>query len=324
MSIKWGILGAGKIAEKFVSDLSSVSDSVAFAVVSKTRTKAVSFAEKFSVKRIYTNYEDFAKDSEIDVVYVATTHNFHFEHIKLCLENKKAVLSEKPITVNSKQLAELQALAIKNNVLLMEAMWTYFLPAMKKAKEWIEAGKIGKVNLLKAEFGFKAEFDAENRVFNANLAGGALLDIGIYPIAFAHFFAKGKVKSIKSIAKIGSTQIDELNSISIEYESGEIATLNSSILSNLKNDGIIYGSKGYICLHEFWKSKKASLHSEIETIHFEDNGKTWGYNFEAQHIEELIKQKKTESNVVSFKVSRDLMQTMDEVRKQNDLIYPFE
>lgn len=324
MKTKWGILGAGGIAEKFVSDLESVPNATVVSVVSKTLEKVERFAEKFSVKKIYTNYEEFAKDDEIDVVYVATTHNFHFEHVKLCLENKKAVLCEKPITVNSKQLLELQALAIKNNVLLMEAMWTYFLPTLQKAKEWIAAGKIGEVNMIKAEFGFKAEIDAQNRVYNANLAGGALLDIGIYPIAFAHFFSKGNVKTIKSILKIGNTNIDEHNSIIIEYESGEIATLNSSVLSSLANDGFIYGSKGYIHLPEFWKGEKATMYAERETIYFEEKRDEWGYNYEAQHISDLLNQHKTESNIVSFEASKAIMQTMDEVRNQNNLIYPFE
>ena len=324
MAIKWGILGAGQIAEKFLSDLSTVENAEAYAIVSKTPKKAKYLADKYSISRKYSTYYDFVKDTEIEAVYIATPHNFHFEQTKLCLENKKAVLCEKPITVNMAQLTELQAIAAQNKVLLMEAMWTYFLPAIIKAKEWIDSGKIGEINLIKAEFGFKAEFNPENRLYNPDLAGGALLDIGIYPIAFAHFFAKGNTKSIKSHAKVGHTKIDEYNSISIEYQSGEIAVLNSSILSTLKNDGIIYGSKGHIQLSDFWKAKKAILHTEKEIITFEDKRETWGYDYEAHHFGNLLEQQKTQSKVVSFEISRQIMQTMDEVRKQNNIVYPFE
>jgi len=322
--IKWGILGAGRIAEKFVSDLAYVSNGEALAVVSQTEGKAEAFANKYGIQKVYSSYAQFVQDPEIDAVYIATPHNFHFEQTKLCLENKKAVLCEKAVTVNLQQLSELQHLATQNNVFYMEAMWTYFLPTMRKAKEWIDAGKIGEVNTIKAEFGFKAPFDAQNRVFNPHLAGGALLDIGIYPIAFSLFFAKGKVKQIASIAKMGTTQIDEENALSILFETGELAVLNSSVLVALHNDGYIYGSKGFIHLPYFWRGSKAVLNSDSETIAFEDKREAWGYNFEAQHVGEMLLQGKTQSQVVSFEHSRELMSVMDIVREQNNFKYPFE
>ncbi len=323
MKIKWGILGAGHIAEKFASDMQSVSNSVLYGVASQTEARRDWFEEKYGVK-VYDSYIDLLEDPEIEAIYVATPHNFHFEHVKLSLENKKAVLCEKPITVNLAQLLELQHLAQAKGVLLMEALWTYFLPTFKMAKQWIDEGKIGKVTTLKAEFGFKAPYNEQNRVFNANLAGGALLDIGIYPIAFAYFFVQSNILKINSMAHIGNTQIDEYNAINLSFENGEIAILNSTVVSGLQNDGFIYGSKGYIHLPYFWKGTQAFLNSETEKITFEDKRMTWGYNFETEHFENLLLNGQIQSDVVSFEMSKKIMNTMDTVRKQNNFKYPFE
>jgi predicted dehydrogenase len=324
MKIKWGILGAGHIAEKFASDMQSVSNGVLYGVASQTEARRVWFKEKFGVPKIYDSYIDLLKDPEIEAIYVATPHNFHFEHVKLSLENKKAVLCEKPITVNLAQLLELQHLAQAKGVLLMEALWTYFLPTFKMAKQWIDEGKIGKVTTLKAEFGFKAPYNEQNRVFNANLAGGALLDIGIYPIAFAYFFAQSNILEINSMAHIGKTQIDEYNAVNLSFESGELAILNSSVVTGLQNDGFIYGSKGYIHLPYFWKGTQALLDSETEKIKFEDKRMTCGYNFETEHFANLLLNGQIQSDVVSFEMSKKIMNTMDTVRKQNNFKYPFE
>lgn len=322
--IRWGVLGAGQIAEKFASDLKTVEDAELVAVASKMLPKAQAFAEKFNVPEVYGNYRDFIEHNTVDAVYIATTHNFHFENAKLCLQNKKNVLCEKPITVNLKQLEKLQAIAKQNNTLLMEAMWTYFLPTLIQAKQWIAEGKIGAVKMLTAEFGFKAPFLPESRLYNKELAGGALLDIGIYPIAFANFFSEKEIKSIKSNAQIGKTEIDEQNAITIEYKSGELAILSSSILAHLRNEAIIYGTNGLIRLPEFWMGTEAFLESETEDLNFSDKRETFGYNFEAEHFGNLIRASQNESNVVSFEVSQNLMKVMDTVRQQNDFSYPFE
>ena len=184
MNVRFGIIGLGAIAARFASVLNTVEGVELVSVASRDKEKAEAFANKFGAKKSYNTYDDLVKDNEVDVVYVALTHNFHFDAIKLCLNNKKAVMCEKPLAINKKDADELVALSKKLNVLLMEAMWTRFIPAFKKAKEWVKSGRIGDVKLVNASFCFNVPFDPENRLYNPKLAGGSLFDAGVYPIEF--------------------------------------------------------------------------------------------------------------------------------------------
>ncbi len=322
--IRWGILGAGKIADKFISDLTQVQTAEIVAIVSSNPDKAIRLSNKYQIEQIFTDYVSFAKSNEFDAVYVATAHTFHFEHSRLCLENGKAVLCEKPVTVNAKELILLQKLASEKGLLFMEALWSYFLPAFKKAKEWIDAGYIGDIEQINADFGFKAPFLPHERIYNPNLAGGALLDVGIYPIIFAMYFAGAELNRDISTLHIGETGVDEHNMVMLGFENNVFALLSSSIAYQMENDGIIYGSKGRIILLEFWKAKKAILETDSERLVFEDKRSTWGYNFEAEHFSQLLLGGITQSDVVSPQISLKHIQLMDRIRKDNQFVYPFE
>jgi dihydrodiol dehydrogenase / D-xylose 1-dehydrogenase (NADP) len=179
--IKWGIIGAGRISEKFASDFQVVKDAKIVAVAARELNSAQTFAQKHNIAKAYGNYEQLAADPEVDVIYIGTTHNFHFEHTMLCFKQNKHVLCEKPVTVNATQFKTLTEEAARRNLFLMEAMWTPFLPPIIKALEWIAQGKIGHVQLIKADLGFVLNSNPEARLYNPALAGGALLDVGIYP-----------------------------------------------------------------------------------------------------------------------------------------------
>src|SRR5688500_1806251 len=182
---KWGIIGPGKIAEKFGEALLNCPNTELWAVASRDKERARLFAIKYNASKYYDQYEDLVNDEEIDVVYVATPHTFHRSHALLCLEKKKAVLCEKPLSVNYQSALEMITVAKENKVFLMEAMWTRFLPAIREVIRLIESGEIGKVVFIRADFGFSFPDDKESRIYNMKLGGGSLLDIGVYPLFLA-------------------------------------------------------------------------------------------------------------------------------------------
>jgi predicted dehydrogenase len=322
--IKWGILGAGWIAEKFVSDFKLVNNGEVIAVGSRSLDKAKDFASKMNIPKSYGSYKELVSDKEIDIIYVATTHNFHFEHSKLCFENGKHVLCEKPVTVNASEFLKLIALAKSKNLYYMEAMWTPFLPAIKKAQEWIEQGKIGEVEIIQANFGFPASPEFKVRLFDINLAGGGLLDVGIYPLTIIEMFAKSEIQTLNCIANFANTGVDETLAIQMEYKNGIKGQMVCSIKNRLKNDTFICGSKGMIQITNFWMSKKAILTiGDTEEI-FIDETDTMGYNCEAVSVNLDLIDGKMENPIMPLSRSLKMMQLMDTIREKIGLKYPFE
>lgn len=324
MKVKWGILGAGWIADKFVADFKLVDNGEVIAVAARDLNRARNFGRKFDIQKVYGNYNDLIHDSEVDIIYIATTHNFHYEHSKACLENGKAVLCEKPATVNAKQFQELCRIANSNKLFYMEAMWTPFLPTIKKAQEWINSGKIGKVEVIQANFGFHADPETSDRLFNPNLAGGALLDIGIYPLTIIEMFAKSEIDQIDINANITSTGVDETLAIQIQYKNGVMGQMASSITNPLLNHAIICGSKGYIQIPDFWMSKKAYLKIGENSETFIDQSHSMGYNYETKAVNTDILNGKIESEIMSQTRTFNMMQLMDLIRTKIGLHYPFE
>ena len=325
MIIKWGILGTGGIANKFAKDFEFVHHGKILAVASRSKENALTFSKDYGIEKAYDSYEKLAQDKDIDVIYITSPHNVHLENVILCLNNKKAVLCEKPMAVNAEQLTLMIESAKKNNVFLMEAMWTFFLPAIIKAKEWIQHGMIGDVEFITASFGYKANYSPLHRLFNPNLAGGALLDIGIYPIALSTLIMEQEPDRIISDSFIGPSGVDHTNAIILNYKNGKFAHLSSSLAVDLKNDAYIFGSKGYIHLPFFWMTKKAILYKKNEApVEFEDKHPALGLNYETDEVNNLLIQQKKESQVMLLKTSLTLIKIMDEVRKQANFKYPFE
>jgi dihydrodiol dehydrogenase / D-xylose 1-dehydrogenase (NADP) len=322
-TIKWGIIGCGGIARNFANCMSQMEEADLCAVASATPGKAKAFAEEFSVASAYDNYEALVDRDDIQAVYVATTHNFHFENVKLALEHGKAVLCEKPMTVAAWEAEELVALARRQKVFLMEAMWTRFLPAIGQVRAWLAEGVIGEVRQIRADFGFNATFNPEGRMYNKALAGGALLDAGIYPISFASMVAGAPV-AVEAIADIGSTGVDEQSFYLLRYDNGAIAALSASVRAKVDVLAVIIGSEGKITVPGFLAAGSVELHrfQEGETIQrsfpYPDGQ---GFSYEIREVMDCMRQGKLESAVMPLDETITIMQTMDRLRGKLGLVY---
>lgn len=323
--IRWGILATGGIARKFAEDLKHVPDAEAVAVGSRSRESAEAFAKEFGIPKAYGSYEELARDPDVDIVYVASLHPGHKEHALLCLREGKAVLNEKPFTVNAAETEELIRTARSLGLFLMEAMWTRYLPAIRKVREWIREGRIGEVRSMNANFGYDGIRDVEGRLLNPHKAGGALLDVGIYPVSFASMIFGRQPEQIASRAFIGETGVDEHNAMLFAYPEGRHATLQSAVQLQLNNFCDIFGTKGRIHIPNFWMARSATLETnDGEKEHYAYDGERFGYAFEAEEAGRCLKEGLTESPDMPLDETLAIMRTMDEIRRQWGLRYPFE
>lgn len=312
--IRWGIIGLGKIAHKFATDLLTIEDAELYAVASRTQEKANEFASKFNAIKAYSSYEALVNDSNIDAVYIATPHVFHKENTILCLKNGIAVLCEKAFAMNKNEVKEMIDCAKANNVLLMEALWTYFLPHYRYVLDLIKNEKYGKVLKLEADFGFRPEYDETDRVIKKSLGGGSLLDIGIYPI-FAALSLLGVPKEIEATATFFENEVDSSCSMLFHYPDNVQAHLKSTLLEQTPTEAIIQCEQATIKINSrFHSPSTVSIITadREETIDF--NYTTIGYNFEVIHFNNLLKQGKIESDIMTFSFSKKLIKTLDSVR----------
>lgn len=324
-SINWGILGCGNIANAFARDLALLKDARLMGVASKSNERAEKLGSNFKVERRYSSYSELAGDPDIDAIYVATRHHEHLSAASLCIEKGKPVLVEKPFCVNAKEAEQLIALARRENVFLMEAMWTRFLPVIREVKERIKKGDIGAVSMLFADFGFKAPYDPLSRIFNPELAGGALLDIGIYPISLASLIFEKQPEEILSQAILGTTSVDEQSSYLFRYGNHSLAVLASTIRGISPRSAYIVGEDGSFYIPEFWKARKATLIRGEKTVELVEPAFLGsGYNYQAQEVMDCICRGVTESSIMPLDESLAIMQTMDRVRDKIGLKYPFE
>lgn len=323
--INWGIIGCGSIAAAFADEIDETGIGKLVAVYGRNKERVENFTERFSIDKSYNNIEEFLKDENIDAVYIATPHNSHMGYAEKCITNKKHVLCEKPFSYNYESGKRILDLARENNVFIMEALWTLFLPAVKKAKEWVLEGKIGKVNLITANFGFKSESkDPLSRLYNPELAGGALLDVGIYDILISNYIM-GKVPEIISANAVNTkTNVDETTVMNFKYEDGALASLTCSISSATENTAVIYGEKGKITIPYFWSAKEAFLESEDRNESFKDDYDKAGYKYEIIEASRCIENSERESKEAPHKLTLELAEIMDEIRRQIGVKYPFE
>jgi len=323
-NIKWGIMGCGGIANLFATSLQALEQGTLLAGASRTPGRAAEFAEKHGIGRIYTDYEALVSDPDIDAVYIATTHNFHFENARLCLENGKHVLCEKPFTVNAAQTLELIELAREKNRFMMEAVWTRFLPGIGKLQDVLAEGTIGEVLTVKADFSIDGSgFGAEHRLRNKALAGGALLDLGIYPITFAALVFGEQPSRIQSSVVLGDTGVDDRAFYLFDYENGRRAQLSSSFTHHAPVEGIVCGTKGYIRMPWFLAAQELEIvreGEEPERLKF-PYGEGENFTFEIAHAMECIAAGKIESEILPLSETYAMMQTMDTLRAQWGLKY---
>lgn len=321
-TFRWGIIGAGRIARKFASDLGTIKNARLTAIASRDLERARTFAGEFDAPYAYGTYEELLDCPELDAVYVATRHPGHAEASIMCLERGIPVLCEKPFAMNTGEVEQMIAAARKSDTFLMEAIWTRFLPTTRQALIWIEEGKIGEVQSVKADFGFKAERNLSGRLYNKALGGGSLLDIGIYP-TFLALLLLGKPKDILAHGVIGSTGIDEEMAAIFTYEGGKMAQIHSTIRADTKTEAFIYGSEGVIHIHSRWHeptSMSLLLPGERPEDRFFDYP-CIGYAYEAEEVMACVTTGKKESETLPLSFSLDLIGLLDEMREKIGLIY---
>jgi len=324
-TIRWGILGAGRIARKFASDLKLVEDAELVAVGSRSQKSADDFNKEFPVKYVHDSYEALVQNPEVDVIYIATPHNLHYENTLLCLKHKKAVLCEKPFAMNSRQAAAMINYAKEQKVFLMEALWTKFHPHYLKMQEMIGAGLLGEIRSILVNFGFKPTPPIPARLFDPALGGGTLMDIGIYNV-FIAMSILGKPDHIDAVMTPASTGVDEQCAILFGYANGAMAQLFSTFSSNLATEADICGSEGRIRLTSRFYEPSSTVEFYNERVDSREiipvaKEPGFGYQYEARHVNECLKKGLTESPVVTFDDTLLLMDTLDKIRELAGIRY---
>jgi predicted dehydrogenase len=321
--IRWGIIGTGNIAKKFAIGLTALSDAELVAVGSRTQASADAFGDQFHVPRRHASYEALAADEGVDAVYISTPHPFHAPNSLLCLEAGKAVLTEKPFTMNAREAAEIINFAHENRVFLMEAMWTRYIPIMVRLRELLAAGVIGEPRMLTADFGYRTRMNPQGRTFAKELGGGALLDVGIYPLSLASMIFDTPER-VTGMAHLGETGVDENSAMILGYVGGALSVLTTAVRTNTPQIAIINGTEGRITVHsQWWVPQRMTVDifgKETNQIHMPMIGN--GYNYEAAEVARCLRAGLRESDVMPLDETLAIMQTMDEIRAQWGLTYP--
>ena len=323
--IKWGILGCGRIARKFASDLRLVADAELTAIASRNKETLEQFAKDFPCRHLHNSYEALVTNNEVDVIYVATPHSHHSEHTILCLNHNKAVLCEKAFAINSRQAVEMVKTAKERKVFLMEALWTKFLPHYKKLQELLQQKALGDIKSVLVNFGFKTSGNSPQRLFDPLLGGGTLLDIGIYNV-FITLSVLGKPDDIEATMTPAATGVDEQIAVLFRYKSGALAQLFSSFVTNLPTQAEINGTEGCITLTtRFYEpsatiqlSKKVPYEREIISV---DKEAGFGYQYQARHVNECLKKGLIESPVMTHADTLTLMDVLDTIRMKAGIKY---
>ena len=320
--VRWGILGTGKIARAFATALQDVPDAVLAGVASRSRDKAEAFAAEFHAGAAYASYEALVAADGIDLVYVATPHPQHVGNALLALGAGKGVLVEKPFTMNAREAEQVVALARTSGLFLMEAMWTRFMPALAEVKRLIAAGEIGSVQQVVADFGFTASFGPEHRVFNPELGGGALLDLGIYPLSIAASLL-GPVVDVKAQAAMGPTGVDVQTGFTMKHESGAMSACSCSFLARTPGELTVSGSRGHIRMNTmFHRARSITValdDGSTRTIATPYLGN--GYVHEVIEAQRCWREGLIESPGMTHDETLALMNVMDEIRRQIGLRY---
>ncbi len=331
MAVRWGILGPGAIARSFATAIDALEGHEVTATGSRDPDRARAFnAERGYAAAEAGTYAQLARSEAVDAVYVATPHSCHFEHAALALREGKAVLCEKPLTVNASEAHALCRIAREHRVLLVEAMWTRFLPATRKVVRWLAEGAIGEPRRLACSFGFEAAFDRKSRLYNPELAGGSLLDIGCYPLSLAMIVFRQALIGAEEVdvevqAILAPTGVDRHCNITLGFPSGAEARLESSISRHTDHTAVIEGTEGRIEIDRFWRAQRAALYRGAKRaasvdLPFLANG----YEYQALEVERLLREGALESPLLSHAESTSLLELMDEIRRLMAVQYPFE
>lgn len=319
-----GILGAGNIAGNMAYTLSQMEDAKAYAVAARDLDRAEAFAKKYDMEKAYGSYEEMVQDEKVELVYIATPHSHHYEHAMLCLQHGKPVLCEKAFMANAKQAREVIALAEKKGIFITEAIWTRYMPSRFIIDEIIAGGEIGEITSVTANLGYDVK-DLP-RMQRPELAGGALLDVGVYPINFASMILGGEVEEVVSTCTKTATGMDEQNAIILTYKGGKLAVLHSGMLAATEQYGIVYGTKGYLIAENINNVTKVKVYAPDRSLLREVKvpDQITGFEDQVRASMKAIREGKLECEEMPHGETIRVMELMDGLRDSWGIKYPFE
>lgn len=323
--VRWGIIGCGNIARKFAGCLSAVPGAELAAVASRELAKAESFAKDTGAARAIEGYEALVNDAGIDAVYVATPHPMHESAVRLAIAAGRPTLCEKPFAVNRASAEATIRLARERGVFLMEAMWTRFLPVSRQVSAWVAEGAIGVPHLATIDFAFRAGFNPDSRLFSPALAGGGLLDVGVYTIAYANMLFGALPTKAVGLATLGASGVDEVAGYVLSYPGGGLGVLSCGVRASSRHEACLDGSAGRIIVPSYWNGSRATLYAEGQeavTVDLPHDGN--GFEYQAREVQRCIAAGLTESPVMPLDETLAIAGAMDDLRAQWGLRYPME
>ncbi|WP_075720279.1 Gfo/Idh/MocA family protein [Roseburia sp. 499] len=320
--MNWAILGTGDIANEMAQALKNTGRKV-YAVGNRTHEKAVDFAKEYEIEKVYDNFHEMFQDDAVDVIYIATPHNTHSEFIMEAVSNGKHVLCEKAITLNSKELEKAINLAKEKNVVLAEAMTIYHMPLHKKLRKMVEEGGIGDIGMIQINFGSFKEYNMDNRFFNPKMAGGALLDIGVYAISLARYYLKSQPNQVVSIMKKAPSGVDEISGIVMQNAEGQMVVISLSLHTKQPKRCNICGENGYIEIVDYPRAEEAKIvYTESAKTEIVKEGEmSLALQYELEDMEKAIL---GNDDDILLDYTRDVMQIMTDLRKEWEMYYPEE
>jgi len=323
-SFNWGVIGPGNIANTFAKAIASSTKGKILAVASRSEKRAADFASTYQIEKIYSDYEQMLADPKIDIIYIATPHNFHYQQAKMCLEAGKHVLVEKPCTVNAQQMQKLVEIAQSKKLLLQEALWSRFMPCLSQLRQLLNEGLIGDIQYIQSDIGFAFQDREKSRLLKAELAGGSLLDLGIYSITLSQFFLQEHPDTIEAMGQLTDQQVDGHVFANMRYASGRYAQFTCSMLSQTSNTMRIVGTKGYVNLPAcFWDTDSASIYLDNKLIQSIDiPHPVNGFEYQIEESMRCIEQNMQCSDLMSHRDSIGVLSVMDNIRKQIGVHFP--
>ena len=322
--MKIGILGAGKISHSTVPAMIALDEIECYAVSSRSLEKAQAFARQYGFRKAYGSYEEMLSDPEVELVYVATPHSHHYEHMMLCLEHGKSVLCEKAFTMNAAQASRVMEFAREKGLFVAEAIWPRYMPSRKMINDVMDSGIIGKVNTLTANLSYVIH--EVPRIYRPELAGGALLDIGVYGINFALMHFGTDIERVESSVQMTPTGVDAMETITIFYRDGRMAVLTHSIFARSDRKGIIHGDKGYIVVENINNPQSIAVFDDQDQLiaHYDVPEQINGYEYQFAECARALREGRTESWSMPLEDTVYVMEFMDNLRRQWGMVYPQE
>lgn len=322
--MKIGIMGCGAMAETFADTLRQMDEAECFAAASRSQERAAEFARKYGFEKAYGSYRELCEDPEVELIYIATPHSSHYDNMEMCIRHKKPVLCEKSFTLNAEEAERIRALAQKEQVFAAEAIWTRYMPSRNMIQEVIESGIIGNISSLTANLSYPIAH--KERIMRPELAGGALLDIGVYGINFALMHFGTDIERIESSVRMTDTGVDAMESITFFYRSGRMAVMTHDIYSRSDRKGIFYGDKGYIIVENINNPQSISVFDTEDRLlqRIDVPEQISGYEYEVRECIKAVRSGEKESSSMPLSDSIEVMKIMDQLRGQWGLVYPQE